>query len=92
MFIRVEQLFAKYTLATAKELELSRDGLLIVSAGLAFGGGLASLISPAKLQNAAAAIDRIGEEGVVIRIAFIFALGLTSVTALFVVLLLWLKG
>ena len=62
------------------------------AAGLAFGGGLASVISPAKLQNAAAAIDRIGEEGVVIRIAFIFALGLTSITALFVVLLLWLKG
>jgi lactate permease len=85
-------MFAKYTLATAKKLELSREGLLIVTAGLAFGGGLASVISPAKLQNAAAAIDRIGEEGVVIRIAFLFALGLTLITALFVVLLLWLKG
>lgn len=85
-------MFAKYTLATANKLDLSREGLLIVTAGLAFGGGLASVISPAKLQNAAAAIDRIGEEGAVIRIAFIFAIGLTLVTALFVAILLWFNG
>ena len=85
-------MFAKYTLTTAKNLNLSLDGLLIVTAGLAFGGGLASVISPAKLQNAAAAIDRIGEESAVIRIALVFALLLTTVTAAFVVLLLALQG
>lgn len=85
-------MFSKYTMATARKLELSRDGMLIIAAGLAFGGGLASVISPAKLQNAAAAIDRIGEEVAVIRVAFLFALGLTLVTALFVLLLLRLEG
>jgi len=55
---------------------------------LAFGGGLASVISPAKLQNAAAAIDKLGEETNVIRIAFVFALLLTAVTATLVIVLL----
>ncbi len=81
-------MFAKYTLTTARNLEMPLAGLLIITAGLAFGGGLASVISPAKLQNAAAAIDRIGEESKVIRVAFVFSLLLTLVTALFVVFLL----
>ncbi|MCX7772397.1 MAG: L-lactate permease, partial [Clostridia bacterium] len=49
---------------------------------------LASIISPAKLQNAAASIDKLGEENKVIRVAFVFSLILTLVTSLFVVLLL----
>jgi lactate permease len=81
-------MFAKYTLTTAQNLDLSQTGLIIVTAGLAFGGGLASVISPAKLQNAAAAIDRLGEENQVIRIAFVFSLLLTLVTALFIVFFL----
>jgi lactate permease len=85
-------MFAKYTMATAQNLHLSLDGLLIITAGLAFGGGLASVISPAKLQNAAASIDKIGAEGVVIRIAFVLALLLTLITSLFVVLLLAMNG
>lgn len=85
-------MFAKYTMSTARNLNLSLDGLLIVTAGLAFGGGLASVVSPAKLQNAAASIDRIGDEGVVIRVAFVFALLLTLITSVFVVLLLLVKG
>ena len=40
---------------------------LIIAAASAIGGGLASVISPAKLQNAAAAIDRIGMETEVIK-------------------------
>lgn len=83
-------MFAKYAMSTARNLDMSTQEMLIVTAGLAFGGGLASVVSPAKLQNAAAAIDRIGEETQVIRIAFIFALFLTLVTSCFVVLLLWL--
>ena len=67
-------------------------GMIIITAGLAFGGGLASVISPAKLQNAAASIDKIGEEGKVIRIAFVFSLLLTAVTAAFVVVLLKVNG
>lgn len=85
-------MFAKYTLTTADNLKLPIQGLIIITAGLAFGGGLASVISPAKLQNAAASIDKIGEEGKVIRIAFVFALLLTAVTAAFVVVLLKTNG
>jgi len=84
-------MFAKYTMSTAQNLNLSQDGLLIVTAGLAFGGGLASVVSPAKLQNAAASIDRIGDEVVVIRVAFVLALLLTLITSTFVVLLLSLS-
>jgi lactate permease len=78
-------MFGKYALTTAKNLELDLYGLTLIMAGLAFGGGLASVISPAKLQNAAAAIDKLGAENQVIRIAFVFALLLTLVTSLFVV-------
>ena len=81
-------MFATYTMKTANLLEMGLTGMLIVTAGLAFGGGLASVISPAKLQNAAAAIDMLGEETKVIRIAFVFALLLTIVTAGLVVILL----
>lgn len=85
-------MFAKYTLSTAKNLNMPLSGLIIITAGLAFGGGLASVISPAKLQNAAAAIDKIGEENKVIRIAFVFSLILTAVTSVFVMVLLGVKG
>ena len=81
-------MFAKYTMTTAKNLDMSLFGTIIIAAGLAFGGGLASVISPAKLQNAAAAIDKLGEENQVIRIAFIFSVILTLVTSVFVVILL----
>lgn len=46
----------------------------IIAAGSAIGAGLASVISPAKLQNAAAAIDSIGVETEVIRVALFIAL------------------
>jgi lactate permease len=85
-------MFAKYTMTTAQNLGLSLKGLIIVTAGLAFGGGLASVVSPAKLQNAAASIDRIGEETRVIKVAFVFSVILTTVTSLFVVLLLKIYG
>lgn len=85
-------MFAKYTMATAKNLSMPLTGLIIVTAGLAFGGGLASVISPAKLQNAAASIDKIGEENKVIRIAFVFSLILTVITSIFVVVLLKFNG
>ena len=85
-------MFAKYALTTAKNLNMSVDGLIIIAAGLAFGGGLASVISPAKLQNAAASIDKIGEENKVIRVAFVFSIILTAITSMFILLLLKLKG
>ncbi len=81
-------MFANYTMQTANKLNLGLDGLIIVTAALAFGGGLASVISPAKLQNAAASIDKLGEENKVIRIAFVFALILTFVTSVYAMMLL----
>lgn len=81
-------MFAKYTMTTATNLNLGLKGVIIITAGLAFGGGLASVISPAKLQNAAASIDKLGQENQVIRIAFVFSLILTAITSIFVMLLL----
>jgi lactate permease len=81
-------MFGNYTMKTASSLGLSLTGLVTITAGLAFGGGLASVISPAKLQNAAASIDKLGEENKVIRIAFIFSLLLTIVTSIFTMILL----
>lgn len=81
-------MFAKYTMTTAQQLDYGITGLVVVTAALAFGGGLASVISPAKLQNAAASIDKLGEENKVIRIAFVFSLILTTVTSIFALILL----
>ena len=53
-------MFAKYTMTTAQDLKLGIDGIIIITAGLAFGSGLASVISPAKLQNAAAFDRQVG--------------------------------
>ncbi len=81
-------MFAQYTMSTAKNLGHGITGIVIITAALAFGGGLASVISPAKLQNAAASIDKLGEENSVIKIAFVFSLILTAVTSLFALVLL----
>ena len=81
-------MFAKYTMTTAKNLNMTLLGSIIITAGLAFGGGLASVISPAKLQNAAASIDKLGQENQIIRTAFIFSVIITSITSLFVLVLL----
>jgi len=71
-------------LSTAEKIGAS--GLLLAAAS-GIGGGLASVISPAKLQNAAASIDRIGEEGQVLRVTFVVSLIITAVCA--VLLILW---
>ena len=84
-------MFGKYAMTTAKNLNMSTHGLILIMAGLAFGGGLASVISPAKLQNAAASIDKLGAENEVIRTAFVFSILLTLVTSLFLLLFLGLS-
>ena len=60
---------------------------LFIAAASGIGGGLASVISPAKLQNAAASIDRIGEESQVFRTTVIVAIVITAVCSL--MLLIW---
>ncbi len=72
-------LFTKYHLMTSKLLSLDP---LVVTAGTAIAGGLASVISPAKLQNAAATIDALGIESQVIKLAVVIAIIFTAVAAL----------
>jgi lactate permease len=72
-------LFTKYNLLTSDLLKISP---LVVTAGTAIAGGLASVISPAKLQNAAATIDSIGVESKVIKIVIPIALAFTLVAAI----------
>jgi lactate permease len=60
---------------------------LLVAAVSGIGGGLASVVSPAKLQNAAAVIDQIGLEGKVIKkmavVAVLMVLATAALTFLF---------
>jgi lactate permease len=55
---------------------------LLIAAVSGIGGGLASVISPAKLQNAAAVIDRIGMESQVIKSTAVIALLMVLAAAL----------
>ena len=55
---------------------------VIVAASSGIGGGLASVLSPAKIQNAAAVIDQIGIEGQVIRYGAVVAILITAATAI----------
>ncbi|CFX68473.1 L-lactate permease [Syntrophomonas zehnderi OL-4] len=72
-------LFTKYNIMTSEILKIDP---LVVTAGMAISAGLASVISPAKLQNAAATIDALGIESKVIKIAIPIALIFTTVAAL----------
>jgi lactate permease len=64
---------------------------LLVAAVSGIGGGLASVISPAKLQNAAAVIDKIGLESQVIKSTVVISLIMTCAAALMTFMFLsWL--
>jgi lactate permease len=65
-------------LSTAEKI--GAIGLLIAAAS-GIGAGLASVISPAKLQNASASIDRIGEEASVLRVTFVVSIVITAVAS-----------
>jgi lactate permease len=71
-------LFTKYNQITSEVLDLN---FLVIAAGTAIAGGLASVISPAKLQNAAATIDAMGIESKVIRVAVVISIIFTCVAA-----------
>lgn len=77
-------MFTKYHLLTSKILHVDA---LIVTAVTAIGGGLASVISPAKLQNAAATIDALGIESQVIKTAFVISALITLVASIMALLL-----
>ncbi|MGZ6238175.1 MAG: L-lactate permease, partial [Syntrophales bacterium] len=76
-------MFTKYHLLTSKLLNVDA---LIVTAVTAIGGGLASVISPAKLQNAAATIDALGIESQVIKTAFIISIVITLAASIMAML------
>ncbi|MDR3640593.1 MAG: L-lactate permease [Humidesulfovibrio sp.] len=77
-------MLTKLHLSTADKIGASG---VVVAAGSAIGGGLASVISPAKLQNAASSIDKIREASTAIRPAFVVSLMITTVCA--VMTMLW---
>ncbi|MFX1560091.1 MAG: L-lactate permease [Promethearchaeota archaeon] len=77
-------MFTKYHVETSNLIGASS---IHVAASNGIGGGLASVLSPAKIQNAAAVIDEIGIEGEVIRYGLVVAVLMTLVTALLT--LLW---
>jgi lactate permease len=56
--------------------------MLLVAAASGIGAGLASVISPSKLQNAAAVIDQIGMESKVIKATVIISIVMTLVVSL----------
>jgi len=64
-------MFSQSNLQTANILKINGP---VLAAALGIAGGLASVISPVKLINAAATIDAIGEEGAVIRQTFKIAI------------------
>jgi lactate permease len=75
-FETVAQVFASEDPARVEKIAL------LVGAVSGIGAGLASVISPAKLQNAAAVIDCIGLEGKVIRATVVIAAMMTCIAAL----------
>lgn len=80
-------MLTKLHLDTAAFAEKLKVVGLVWAAASGVGGGLASVISPAKLQNAAAIIDAIGEEGNVLRKTFVVSLAITALCA--VLALIW---
>ncbi|MCW2276904.1 L-lactate permease [Heliophilum fasciatum] len=80
-------MFTKYHLLTSEMLHVDA---LLVTAATAIGGGLASVISPAKLQNAAATIDALGIESQVIKTAFAISLLLTTITAVMAMIFIYI--
>ncbi|NHK32915.1 MAG: L-lactate permease [Asgard group archaeon] len=60
-------MFTKYQFDTGNTLLLPNKSIVILGAANGIGGGLASVLSPAKIQNATAVIDKQGIEGQVIK-------------------------
>jgi len=72
-------MLTKYHILTARALHVDQ---MIVNAASAVGAGLASLIAPTKLQNAAATIDAMGIESQVIKTGMKVSIAMTAITGL----------
>ncbi len=77
-------MFTKYHVETSTAVGASA---VVVAASSGIGGGLASILSPAKIQNAAAVIDEIGIEGQVIRFGAVVAFLMTWATSIMTLLM-----
>ena len=77
-------MFTKFQFDTGINLNLSYNGIVVLGAANGIGGGLASVLSPAKIQNATAVIDKQGIEGEVIKktapIAILMVISVSVIT------------
>lgn len=80
-------MLSKYHLLTAKSLNVDA---MVVNAASAVGAGLASIIAPTKLQNAAATIDAMGIESQVIKTGLIIAVLMTTITGIMAMIFCYL--
>ncbi len=71
-------MFAKYNILTAEKLGMNA---LSITAATGVAAGIASIISPAKLQSAAATIDATGAENELLKQTIVIALVLTVAIA-----------
>ncbi|MDR1184319.1 MAG: L-lactate permease [Coriobacteriales bacterium] len=71
-------LFAKYNVISSQELGFNA---VYVIAGGGIGAGLASVVTPVKLQQASSTIDAIGQESIVLRKVVLYAVALVAVSA-----------
>ncbi len=85
-------MFTNYHAETAAALGISA---LAVGTANGIGGGLASVLSPAKIQNAAAVIDQVGIEGEVIKktapIAILMTLSVAAICLCWANSYIWWK-
>ncbi len=83
-------MFTSFHYNTGVSLGMSNSSILVMGASNGIGGGLASVLSPAKIQSATAVIDKQGMEGEVIKKAAPIAL--LMVASVSVITLCWASG
>ncbi|HUT80283.1 MAG TPA: L-lactate permease [Candidatus Bathyarchaeia archaeon] len=83
-------MFTRFHFFTGEGIGTSPVGLVILGAANGIGGGLASVLSPAKIQNATAVIDKQGMEGEIIKKTAPIAL--LMVASVSIITLCWSQG
>jgi lactate permease len=82
-------MFTKYQFDTGLLLNLPHRNIIAMAAANGIGGGLASVLSPAKIQNASAVIDKPGIEGEVIKKTALIAI--LMVVSVSIITLCWVN-
>ncbi len=80
-------MFTGFHFNTGNQLGMANSSILVLGASNGIGGGLASVLSPAKIQSATAVIDKQGIEGEVIKKTAPIALLMVAVVS--VITLCW---